>query len=665
MTATATPHFLRELFPKAGPALVRLLQGVAENTGILRNDYFAVRDWLEIADYRDCDSACVLALLLLAALEEGSLCVEISEDSLGRRLNDFVSADEARQWIAAVVRDLDESTLPALIGTLPGEHRPMILHTVGDRRFVYFQRFLRAESAFFLSLQTRVENVEAPSDTDWPAIVREVFTSQAVQLDPDQRIALASALAQRLTIISGGPGTGKTSIVLTLLRCLSRGGIGADRITLAAPTGRAAQRLTDSLRAGLARLPTPTDADTRLNDLSATTLHQMLAYRPNRNIFTRHRENPIPADVVIVDEVSMVGLVLMAQLFDAVAPNAKLILLGDKNQLPSVEAGAVLANLVADDHAARFTPATASHIEQILGAATVERQDSVDRIAERIVLLRTNHRSQAEIRAVAEAINRQEATIVDTLPRLNLADDDALSRTGCWLLEQTHATPMELRAQVRSWIDLAYFSTDEAGTTLAAVISDVAKTDAPEQHTDTPKLFALMDRWRLLTLVRDGAWGCDEINADADAILRHRLDPGARGALFAGAPVLITRNDPSLGLFNGDVGMAVRDARGRLSVLFPRREGCIAFAAETLPTHELGFALTVHKSQGSEYANVMVIMPPTGGRRLLTKELVYTAITRAKSLAVICSATEALRFAISRRIKRESGICAAGAQAPG
>ncbi len=657
MTVSTTPHFFRDLFPKSGPALVRVLQGVAENTGLLRNDFYAIRDWLEVAGYRDRESACVLSLLMLTALEEGSLCIEISEASLQRRLSEIVPAEEARLWIDSILRDVSENALANLIGTSAADPRPMILHTMGTRRFVYFQRNLRAESDFFQSLQTRCASDGIPSQADWPAIVREVFSSQPVLLDADQRIALASALAHRLTIISGGPGTGKTSIVLTLLRCLSRAGISADSIALAAPTGRAAQRLTDSLRAGLARLPAPAEADTRLHDLSATTLHQMLAFRPSRNIFTRHRENPVDADVVIVDEISMVGLVLMARLFDAVGPSSRLILLGDKNQLPSVEAGAVLANLLPDDHAARFTSSSASRIEQLLGDVSVVRDEKVDRLAERIVLLRTNHRSQAEIRAAAEAINRQEQAIAESLPRLDLAQSEALSRTGCWLLEQVQATPMEIRSQVASWIERAYFGAEGDGSTLASLVASCADTETPEAQADVSRLFALMDRWRLLTLVRDGSWGCDEINAHADAILRARLDPGARSALFAGAPVLITRNDANLGLFNGDVGLAVRDKLGRLRVLFPRREGCIAFTAESLPAHELGFALTVHKSQGSEYANVMVVIPPTGGRRLLTKELVYTAITRAKSLAVICSTKEALRFAIAHRIERESGIC--------
>jgi exodeoxyribonuclease V alpha subunit len=171
-------------------------------------------------------------------------------------------------------------------------------------------------------------------------------------------------------------------------------------------------------------------------------------------------------------------------------------------------------------------------------------------------------------------------------------------------------------------------------------------------------LFTLLDRFRLLTLVRESAFGCNEINEYLEQYLRPRLDGTARMKLFAGAPVLVTRNDAARGLYNGDVGMTIRDRNGALSVLFPRSEGCAAFPAESLPAHELGFALTVHKSQGSEYANVMLVLPPSGGRRLLTKELIYTGITRAKSLAVICSTKEALKFAIGRRVVRDSGLVA-------
>jgi exodeoxyribonuclease V alpha subunit len=430
--------------------------------------------------------------------------------------------------------------------------------------------------------------------------------------------------------------------VLTLLRCLVQGGYAVDRIALAAPTGRAAQRLTDSLRAGLDRLPAPTDADASLRGISATTLHGLLGFRPMHNLFGRHAENPVPADVVIVDEVSMVGLVLMASLLQALAPATKLILLGDKDQLPSVDAGAVLAHLVPSAE-----PAGASGSLQ-----------------DRVVLLQTNHRSEPQIRDVAQAINRQDATIVDRLPSLSFGPLAAVAERwrelekdgGCWLLEQTLATAGELRGFLQQWAEQAYFRSQLDGRTFAEWLG-AAVLDEHEDHPARFRpLFTLMDRFRLLTLVRDGAWGCDEINAFLDLYLRPRLDGNARTALFAGAPVLITRNDSSRGLFNGDVGITLRDRFGGLRVLFERPDGAVSFPAESLPAHQLGFALTVHKSQGSEYANVMVVLPPKAGKRLLTKELIYTAITRAKTLAVICSAKDVLKFAISRRIVRESGL---------
>lgn len=634
-------RFLRDAFPAAGPELLRLLQGAAENANLLRSDFYSIRDWLEIADYQDEPTAPAILLLLLTALEEGSFCIELAEPALMRRLVDFVPAPEAAAWAQSV---LQAPALPRLIGTTPLDHRPVISQTIGSRQFLYFQKYLRAELDFQRSLGERLAQPPAPIPTEWPRIIQEMLRGQPLQLDRHQQRALDTALAHNFAIISGGPGTGKTSIVLTLLRCLVRGGYAVDRIALAAPTGRAAQRLTDSLRTGLERVSATDEPDAQIRDLAASTLHQMLGYRPTRNLFSRHQENPIPADVVIIDEVSMVGLVLMSQLLQALAPSAKLILLGDKDQLPSVDAGAVLAQLVPS---------------QELEAPTVPGS-----LEGRVVLLETNHRSEQKIRAAAEAINRQDTSIADHLPTLMFGGGAAMEARwhdlekdgGCWLLEQTLETANELRGFLQLWAEQAYFRSRVDGQTYAELVAAKVLDARCDDPGSLGPLFGLMDRFRLLTLVRDSAWGCDEINLFLDAYLRPRLDGSTRAGLFPGAPVLITRNDRVRGLFNGDVGITLRDRAGGLRVLFERQDGAVAFPAESLPAHELGFALTVHKSQGSEYANVMVVLPPRAGRRLLTKELVYTAITRAKTLAVICSAKDVLKFAIGRRIVRESGL---------
>lgn len=639
--------FLKGIFPNAGPALCRLLQGAADNSNLLRTDYYSIRDWLEIAHCASCDEAYALLLLMLTALEEGSVCIETTEDCLIRRLGDLVSGEEAIEWVRRVRAVLASDTLRALIGDDALDHKPLIQRTAHGRSFVYFQKLLRAELEFEQELANRLA-AKPPTDVSrWREILCEVLASQPLRLDRDQQMALASALINQFAIISGGPGTGKTSIVLSLLRCLIRGKTEAGRIALAAPTGRAAQRLSESIRAGAEGL---TDAGP-LRDVQATTLHRLLGYVPSRHLFTRHRENPVDADVIIIDEVSMVGIAVISQLMQALAPTTKLVLLGDKDQLPSVDAGAVLASLVPGNFQNGFHGDAAAQLATLLPDLPLEPTSSTAVLQNHVVLLRTNHRSQEHIRVTAAAINHQDSSVVDRLPHLDLTETFE-SHQGCLLLEQTSATGVEMRGFVKRWIEESFFQSRHEGKTLAEWLEEEKLDDAERAR----RLFPLIGRFRLLTLVREGTWGCNEINRFADTLLRPRLDGDTHSPLFAGALVLITRNDADRGLFNGDVGIAVRGAGSFLRVLFERPGGGESFPAEALPAHELGFALTVHKSQGSEYQNVMVVLPPSGGRRLLTKELLYTAVTRAKNLAVICSTREALDFAIRRKIVRETAF---------
>jgi exodeoxyribonuclease V alpha subunit len=671
-------YFLRELFPNAGPDLLRLLDSAVENAALLRSDYHTIHDWLEIAGYPGAEGLHALLLVLLLALEEGSLCVELCPAALARRLADLVEPAEADKWATRILADLAGDAFANLIGTHPTDHRPVIRHTVAGKSFVYFQKYLTAELDFHARFTNRLARLKPGRPADGLAgVLREVLVEQPlraagkpIRLDREQRLAVALGLVRDLAIISGGPGTGKTSIVLSLLRCLVRCGHAPERIALAAPTGRAAQRLSDSLRAGLAQLPSADDAgspDQRLRGVSATTLHQLLGYRPSRNLFGRHAENPIPADVVVVDEVSMVGLVLMSQLLQALAPSTKLILLGDKDQLPSVEAGAVLAALVPDGQCTAFGPGLCDELRPLLDDTELSPAEAGGPLRDCVVLLQTNHRSQPQIREAARAINAQDPGVVDRLPPLVFPADGTLADRwrdlerdgGCWLLEPAYGTAAELRGLLQHWAEHAYLGTRVAGRTLAELARDTELAEADEDGGAAQdlfrRLFELLDRYRLLTLLRDGAWGCVEINRFLDQLLRPRLDPDATGELFAGAPVLVTRNDPARQLHNGDVGLALR-YRGGLRVVFPRQGRFASLPAESLPAHEPGFALTVHKSQGSEYAHVMVVLPPEGGRRLLTKELVYTAITRAKSLAVVCGTKDVLRLAITRRVVREAGM---------
>jgi exodeoxyribonuclease V alpha subunit len=679
---TEHTEFLRELFPEAEESLVRLFASAAENADLLHTDFYTIRDLLDLSCYSGPTTLHVLLLTLLLALEEGSLCVEASPSGLKKRLADLVGDHEAGDWAERLLADLHGSGFPEVLGMRADENKPVIVHSRGDKQFLYFQKYFHHERVFQDSLNQRLQVPALATDLGaFRAALQAVLVERPLQaegrplqLDERQQLALGLALLRNLALISGGPGTGKTSIVLTLLRCFVRCGFVPERIALAAPTGRAAQRLTDAVRVGLDSLGELPDADACLRDLNAQTLHHLLSYHPRRGIFGRHVENPIPADVVIVDEVSMVGLVLMSQLLQALKPTTKLILLGDKDQLPSVEAGAVLANLVPDGGQPAFGPELRAQLEQILPDLDIPAGKHSQDI---LVILEENYRSQPAIRAVARAINRQEVEIVDRLPvigeergvrgegrsyeTLAARPSPLAPPHGCWLLPQTQGNVQELRFLLEQWAELQYLEASPGQSSYHELVSRCAGLTITEQmlpeHKDLlDQLFQSLARSRLLTLVREGPWGCVDINRFLDQYLRQRWDRFGRGGLFAGAPVLITRNDHVRQLYNGDVGVTLRGPGGGLRVLFPRQGGYAAFAAEALPAHELGFALTVHKSQGSEYGQVLLILPPAGGKRLLTKEMVYTGTTRAKKVAVVCATKEALRLAISRKIERESGL---------
>jgi exodeoxyribonuclease V alpha subunit len=682
--ATSLPS---RLFPKAGRDLIDLYKAAQEDAGLLATDFHTIHDLLELSGYADQEPVHVMLLALLLALAKGSLCVEASEEGLTRLLGELVEGDgkKALGWAKSVVKSLNAGGFPELIGKTAVDGKPVVLHCVGETKYLYFQKYLKFEQELVVLLEKRLN--ERPAEGDWKAVervFREVVAeprtggSHALKLNSDQKVALGLALARKFVIVSGGPGTGKTSIVFTLLRLLVRCGVPPDRIALAAPTGRAAQRMTDALRTGLAQLPETMNSsspDGSLENLQAQTLHRLLGYIPSRGVFRHHSENPLPADFVIVDEVSMVGLELMARLFQATAPETTLVLLGDKDQLPSVEAGALLAYLVPEGREPCYSPAVRRQVEALLPGLALESVCADHALRDVLVVLNENYRSQKHIQDVARAVNAGQAEIVTKLERWQLPGKEdekpaaglgpsslaELEREGgCWLFDPGKGEARVLHRLLAQWGE-HHFWGGRPGEPSYADLVGAAEPPGPaemeaEQAERLTRLFERLNRSRVLTLVREGEWGCVGINRLFDRFLRTRLDRGTRSPLFSGAPVLITRNDHARQLYNGDVGIALRTRERGCRVVFPCSGGFVAFPEETLPSHELACALTVHKSQGSEYNNVLLVLPPKGGRKLLTRELIYTGITRAKDLVVVCSPPETLRFAINHRTCRESAL---------
>lgn len=508
-----------------------------------------------------------------------------------------------------------------------------------------------------------------------------------------QRVAAATALTSGLTIVSGGPGTGKTTTVVGVLACLLD--LRADlRIALAAPTGKAAQRMQEALLARAGSLPPELAA--RLPQTSYT-LHRLLGAGPSGR-YRHHRDNPLPYDVVVVDEASMIDVAMAAHLLDAIAPQTRLVMLGDKDQLAAVEAGAVFAELSArpafsaagidaiaaalsinvtalaaalpheDQDAEQTSPdavwtsddetppwlgddaAPSWSLDETVAPSEVgdidvhtahDPQPSDTPLADCVVWLERNYRFglNSPIGRLSLAIRRGASAAA-----LDVLTDGAQSEQRAALHEDANPTLGE-----RTTLRLA------AGfTPYAAALTAALATDDP----DPLPLFDALNRFRILCATRGGPRGVEQLNVAMAAEVRHvaRVPSSVGGSWFAGRPVMVTRNDYALGLFNGDIGIALPGPGGALRVYFRTGDGGVrAVSPAALPPHDTAFALTVHKSQGSEFEHAVLVLPAVFSR-VLSRELVYTAITRARERVDVIGTRAVLAEAIATPTRRDSGL---------
>ena len=420
--------------------------------------------------------------------------------------------------------------------------------------------------------------------------------------EPDwQRVAAVVAAQQQLCVITGGPGTGKTRTVARLLAVLTAQSPESQRIALLAPTGKAAARLLESLRAEVIQLATQ-DISLDLPD-SASTMHRALGYQPGRRGFRHNADNPLPYDLVLVDEASMVDLSLMYALVSALAPTTRLIMLGDRDQLASVEAGNVLGDIVGEASPARYSTA----MRQVLtatcpGFESVNSESENGGMADAVVQLKHSYRfdAQSGIGHFARAVNAGDA--------------DAACEIG----------------NNTGYPDLAFINPDQ--TPLQSYLTEQAlpaATAVIEQHTVQDALRTLQE-YRVLCALHLGPCGVEQINRFIESRLVRRGNMQPNQLWYRGRPILITRNDPGTSLYNGDTGLIWPDDNGNVMAWFPDGEGGVrAVAPGRLPAHQTCYAMTVHKTQGSEFSNVLLILPEVP-HQLLSRDLLYTGITRAK-----------------------------------
>jgi exodeoxyribonuclease V alpha subunit len=562
-------------------------------TGLLRT--FADAEVIDQADVhvaarltalaKEPDERVALAVAFtVRALRNGSVCVDLR--SVAEQVGmPELPWPEPQTWLAAV-------RASTLSGTPPVLH----FYSGPSADLLYLDRYWREEQ----QVCEDVLALLAPSGAGAPP----ELTSSLDRLFPagweEQRRAAEVALAQSLTVLTGGPGTGKTTTVARLLALLAERAARQQRpplrIALAAPTGKAAARLLEAVQQQVEAL----DAEDRgrLPELTASTLHRLLQRRPgNSSRFRHHRENRLPHDVIVVDETSMVSLTLMARLLEAVRPDSRLILVGDADQLASVEAGAVLADLVDG-----------------LGA----REDV------RIARLVTSHRFGAPIGELATAIRD--------------GDSDRV-------IAALHAGGPHIE-----WLD-----TDQPGDRLHGVLLPHALRLREAAILGNARVaLATLDEHRLLCAHRRGPSGVRHWNRQVERWLTDATGEPIWADWYTGRPVLVTANDYGLGLYNGDTGVAVARPDG-LAAVVGAGTGPVELSVSRLSDVETMHAMTIHKSQGSQAEEVTVLLPAEDSR-LLSREPFYTAVTRAKTKVRIVGSEPAVRAAIDRRVVRASGL---------
>jgi exodeoxyribonuclease V alpha subunit len=431
------------------------------------------------------------------------------------------------------------------------------------------------------------------------------------------------AVRRRFSVIAGGPGTGKTTTVARLLALLEEQAAVSGRppllVALAAPTGKAAARMAEAVHAEGRMLDVDEEVRARLLTFGASTVHRLLGRHPaSANRFRHNRDNPLPHDVVIVDETSMMSLPLMARLLEAVREDARLVLLGDQEQLASVEAGAVLGDIVG--------PAAAG-----LAASSVAGP-----VGECITVLKTNHRFRGPLAELANAVRAGNEDAV--LAALSAGGPEPASSTR--------------------WLDIDVASADDAALepVRSAVCASGRLLAEAGRRGDGPGALEVLGQLRLLCAHRAGPAGASTWNAHVERWLAEGL-ASPEGGWYAGRPVIVTQNDYSLGLFNGDTGVVIARPGGGLTVAFRRGGEIVTVSPSRLAAVETAFAMTAHRAQGSEFDEVVVLLPPASSR-ILTRELLYTAVTRARRSVVLVGTEASVRAAVGRPIGRASGLTA-------
>ncbi|NLC70882.1 MAG: exodeoxyribonuclease V subunit alpha [Desulfuromonadaceae bacterium] len=518
----------------------------------------------------------------------------------------------------------------AVVGR-PATRHPLILDEKGR---LYLNKYWNYERECAETINKMISSTVTVDESLLAAGLARLFPSPAEPEIDLQKTAAAIAVLKRFCVISGGPGSGKTTIVVrVLLLLMEQSPAKPPSILLAAPTGKAAARLRETIRGWKGRLEAEPHLLEAIPD-EVFTLHRLLGFHPFTGKCRHHRDNPLSCDLLVIDEASMVDLPLLVRVMRALHPESRLLLLGDHHQLASVEAGAVLSDLCGPRAENAFSPTLSTRLEKLL--SILRTNPSVDEsfrpplLSDSLVFLRKSYRfdESGGIGKAARLIKagKGQETVAflsdPTATACRLHPSASPGKIAATIVEQFHDHYQNLFSSPDPWTYLQRFS-----------------------------------RFAVLCALRQGPFGAEEFNPLLEREMARRGLISSFGPWYHGRPIMITSNDYRLGLFNGDVGVVFRKpADQRMTAFFPTPDGgLLPLSPGRLPAHETSFTMTIHKSQGSEFDRVFLLLPPHFSE-VLTRELVYTGLTRARREAVICAPDDILARTVERKLVRSSGL---------
>lgn len=518
----------------------------------------------------------------------------------------------------------------------PGDYCPLILD---EKNRLYLYRYWNYERRLSDSIKKRVkEGIDSIDLILLKDSLKRLFPGNTGDDTDWQRVAALISTFKRFCVISGGPGTGKTTTVASILALLLEQADGKGlRIFLAAPTGKAAAKLKESIR----NVREGLNCRDRIKDLipsESYTIHRMLKTIPGSPYFRYNSENLLPADVVVVDEASMVDIALMSKLVEAVPVDARLILIGDMDQLASVEAGSVLGDICDRESIHRFSGDFCKNIEELTG----------ERLGPSIKECKEN-----------ESLND---CIVALQKSYRFTDDSGIGELSCAVKMGNVDRTLQILKDVDPFKSTCYahLVAHKKKDLFEALEKKIVEGYSEYLKTDDPcEALKLFNQFKILCAVRSGPFGVYAVNRLAEQLLGNKGLIRPDGQWYRGRPVLITVNDYNLELFNGDIGIIMAAVDSGSNDLYAFFHGISSrlrrFPPYRLPEHETVYAMTVHKSQGSEFENVCLLLPDKD-YPVLTRELIYTGITRAKQSVTVWGTEAVIAASISRRIERTSGL---------